>query len=164
MDKKTLEEDCEILPPFVFAIPKFALDSKESVDTKLFLDARDGANFDGRFVKACCDPERVNAEFKFVVVINESEIGDRVRYDSPSTQEPEDSELPINLSQRFKLCLFTTKPIKKMDEILVANPSNGTFMFSCSCLEAKCKISESLKLIEDFRNQGYEGTLRLIGR
>ena len=150
-------KNTDILPPFVFPLPKFT-DSEDSTHTQLFLDARDTANFDARFVQASCDLDKVNAEFKLVVVINESEIGDRVKYDrNTSTTETDEAQPLINLSSRFKLCLFTTKLVKATDEIVIANPVNNFYHFSCSCT-ITCKILESVKIIEDFRNQDYAGT------
>lgn len=151
-ESKNQNTPAQLLPPFVFPVP--------SLD--LFLDARDVGNFDGRFVRSCCDASLANAELRLVVKINPSEVSDPSKIKGTKTEDEEEViEMKIQTNERFKLCIFTTKSIPKGQEIILANSTGDFHLFPCNCTDS-CQPSESIQKIEEFRRLRFEGSPFLL--
>jgi hypothetical protein len=145
----------QILPPFVFPFP-ITLPGKEN--NSFFVDSREFGDFDGRFIRfSCGSPDSItpNAELRAVLVIDEYEIGDRPMYGrtviDPSDASTEAPLFPIMLTDRFKLCIFTSRKVFKGDEIILAN--TGSFIgFPCSCVNKEtCTVVNTIEKLNEYQ-------------
>ncbi|KAJ3359802.1 hypothetical protein HDU91_004817 [Kappamyces sp. JEL0680] len=141
-----------LLPPFCFPFP---VDPSLSPNTlrHLVLDAREYGDFDGRFVRSCCSSNGANAVLRTVVIINDSDVGDRLKLGKASEVDPEVKEAVLTRTQRLKLAIFSTKAIRADEEIVVAaGPS--FFMFPCACdRQNGCVVEETVKKNEIYRGK-----------
>ncbi|KAI8901991.1 hypothetical protein BC833DRAFT_30071 [Globomyces pollinis-pini] len=153
-----------VLPPFVFKFP-FAKDMDNGLNN-LFLDSRFNGNFDGRYVRSYCGggnesiKSKCNAFLRTVVLIHVSEIETRpkIRNLADSLQlQPKESEMPLLINDRIRLCLIATRNIEFGEEI-VLEPSPGVCYFPCICSSAKeCLSQRTVEKIEDFRRFHFGG-------
>lgn len=153
----------KILPPFVFPFPIMEI-GRDYCSPSFFVDAREFGDFDGRFARFTCgslDALNANAELRVVAVIDEAEIGDRQMYGrttvDPSEAPTEAPLFPIKLTERFKLCIFTSRKVFKGDEIILANPNHLYYGFPCTCIKkSSCVVATTIDKIQEY-HRGVQG-------
>ena len=144
-----------LLPPFVFP---FNVKSESISD--FFMDSRDYGDYDARYTRSSCTLENIaNAELRVVVMINDLEVGDRPMLGKTTWDASEcDQNAPsISISDRFKLCVFATRPIGKGEEIILAQ-ANEHLAYPCFCPNiADCIISKTVEEVEKYRQIQFNG-------
>ena len=156
-----------ILPPFVFQVPS----NEHSISKSLFLDCRDVACSDGRFIQFCCDPNNnsANAIIRSVVVVPDGISSDLPRLisstktaDSNAKEELCIGSVESNGILCFKICIFATRLINAGEEIIVVG--NKSFLhYPCATNGAHgCQVFDAVSAIEDYDHSHTGGLPVLI--
>ncbi|KAJ1554761.1 hypothetical protein HK096_001864, partial [Nowakowskiella sp. JEL0078] len=137
------------LPPFVFKHPSFTLNdiSTPSIfppgkfPKNLFVDAREYASRDGRFIRSYCGYDKkiensvCNAVLKSVIVMEDDPDFKLSIFSSKESHQNigvENGGCSIVLNNRIRLTIFTTKPISPGEELVLRN-DNGFLNYPCIC-------------------------------